>query len=245
LLPFTDRLVLAKRSTAEEFGNTKVPLVLARNFVEISGGDMLEKESIQPKIKSDASIRVIHLGAINKTRGWPQMLEAINLCQNKNIVLHIVGKFGDSSQAEFEQQVRDMGLQSRVIFDSWVPYNEVQDVLRSSDIGIIMFQPVLHSFTHALPHKLFDYMLAGLPVIVPDFAVEVSEIVSEAECGLLLDVTKPRVVADALDWLAEDVESRRQLGEKGRAAVLDHFNWEQEGKLLLKMYQGLSVRVGE
>src|SRR5690606_3346557 len=85
-----------------------------------------------------------------------------------------------------------------------------------------------------------DYMLSELPVIVPDFAVEVAQIVSEADCGLVVDTTDPAAIASALDRLARDPEERERLGRNGRAAVLKRYNWAPEGDRLVEMYDELA-----
>src|SRR3546814_4150856 len=77
----------------------------------------------------------------------------------------------------------------------------------SAAAGIIIFQPVRLNHTHALPHKLFDYMRAAIPVIVPGFAVEVAQIVLDADCGLIVDPTDAAAVADAMNRLLRDRDS--------------------------------------
>ena len=97
----------------------------------------------------------------------------------------------------------------------------------------------MFSFVHALPHKLFDYMLAKLPVIVPDFALEVAEIIKSSDAGILVDATNPQEVADRIDLLASSPDLRRRYGENGRNAVMRTFNWQQEREKLVAMYEGL------
>jgi glycosyltransferase involved in cell wall biosynthesis len=86
---------------------------------------------------------------------------------------------------------------------------------------------------------MFDYMLAGLPVIAPNFAQEVVEIIKEADCGILIDPLNPDEIAQALDRLATDPQERQRLGRNGRRAVLDKYNWEAEFQKLLEMYTTL------
>jgi glycosyltransferase involved in cell wall biosynthesis len=90
---------------------------------------------------------------------------------------------------------------------------------------------------------MFDYMMAGLPVVVPSFAEEVSRIVREYDCGLTVDSSDPAELAHVLDRLASDPSLRRRLGENGRRAVLDKYNWEVEGGRLTRMYDELIGKV--
>lgn len=237
LLLFTDRLVLAKQSASLDFKGSKVPQVLVQNFVDLEAIDIDEQ---RPGREMDSDlIRVLHLGAINRKRGWPQLLDAFARIPAHNIELSVVGRFGDQSLPAFRQKVAELGLQERVSYTSWVPYEEVSGILREAHIGIIAFQPVYTNFIHALPHKLFDYMLAGLPVIVPSYAVEVARIVRDADAGLTIDTTDPAIIAEAIADLAANIDNRKRYGGNGRRAVLDRYNWQTEAARLLEMYQGL------
>ncbi len=234
LTRFTDALVFAKGSVRKDFPPKLDKITLVRNYVEVAGFDPVCVDK-----PSGASVTALHLGAINRARGWPELLQAMTLSQNQHLRVRVVGQFGDGSEADFLDEVKALGLSDRVEFTPWVPYDEVRKIAASSDIGLVVFQPVHDNFINALPHKLFDYMLAGLPVIAPDFAIEVAEIVEDARCGILVDTTEPRKIAEALDRLAEDQELREKMGQDGRKAVLDRYNWESEARALIEMYRSL------
>jgi len=235
-LLFTDQIVLAKKTAALDFAKTRVPQVLVQNFTDLT---CQNEDVLKPANSNEDWIKVVHLGAINRVRGWPQMLDAVAAAKNKKIFLHVIGKFGDNSDDEFLARVKELGLEDRVRFDSWIPYDEVYDALLSCDVGIILFQPVMLNFTHALPHKLFDYMLAKLPVIVPDFAIEVRDIVKDSEAGFLVDPTNIDEVAGVLDQLADDKALRETMGENGYNAVFETYNWQNEEQRLIDMYRAI------
>lgn len=237
LLPFTDRLVLAKRSATNDFPPTRVPKLLVQNYAELAAG-MSEPETNEAPA-ADRPFTAIHLGAINRDRGWPQLLDALALTRDTTIRLRVIGKFGDNSEDAFLARAAELGLAERVRFERWIPYEQVFAELRRCDVGLITFQPVLQNFIHALPHKMFDYMLADLPVIGPDCAVEVREIMRESDCGILVDSTSPASIAAALDRLAADPALCRRYGRNGRQAVLDRYNWEAEGRKLVALYHEL------
>lgn len=235
LLLFTDRIVLAKKTAEKDFPELGKKAVLVQNFVET-------KQELEPSkgYKKTSAVVALHLGAVNRARGWPQMLEAMGMVENPEVCITVTGRFGDGTRFEFLEDVRRRGLADRVIHNEWIPYDEVPRHTAECDIGLIMFQPVHDNFVNALPHKLFDYMLAGLPVIVPGFAVEVRDIVERADCGLIVDTTSPYCIAKALNLLAEDAKLRMRLGGNGREAVLRKYNWETEAKKLIEMYRSIS-----
>ena len=89
-----------------------------------------------------------------------------------------------------------------------------------------------------MPHKLFDYLAEGLPVVASDFPLW-REIVQESGAGLVVPPDDPEVVADAILDILDDPDTAAEMGERGRRAVSDHFSWEAEARSLLALYDDL------
>jgi len=243
---FTDRLVLANKALAVDFPETEKKQVLVQNFSSIN--DMRLKQVSKIRRNYNASQKMytaIHLGHISRVRGWPQLLEALALMESKNICLLIVGSFNDDSQEEFERRVRQLGLYGRVFIEEWMPFPQALERILTSDFGLILFQPGLLSHVIGLPHKLFDYMLGGLPVIAPEFAQQIATIIENADCGILIDSSDSKQIAEALERLASDPKERERLGNNGRYAVLNEFNWETEALKLVSMYVELEKNLNK
>jgi glycosyltransferase involved in cell wall biosynthesis len=184
-----------------------------------------------------APLTLIHVGLISRLRGWPQLLEAMaRLAVPPH--LRVIGTFNDGSEPEFLAEAERLGLRERIRHDAWMPFDTMMEACAAADIGLVLFQPGTQNHVFASPHKLFDYWLAGLPVIAPDFAVEVQAFMQDAGGGLLVDPADPEAIAAAITQLA-DPARRAALGQAGRAAVLDRYNWETEAAKLLAMYRAL------
>lgn len=237
LAAVSDRVVLAKRSLRDDYQAARDRLVLVQNFTPLEQTlDVPVRE--EPRMKEDGSLLLVHLGLIGRARGWEPMLEAVAL-SGSHTYLRIIGKFDDDSQADFEETVDRLGLRERVGFENWLPFEKAFQRLLQADVGLVLFQEGVRNHALALPHKLFDYMAAGLAVIVPRFAQEVAEIVSEARCGVVLDSPDASTLAEALRSLGESPEVRIEMGSRGRRAIRDLYNWESEAEKLIEMYRGL------
>jgi glycosyltransferase involved in cell wall biosynthesis len=243
---FTDRLVFAKRSVAKDFKRADGRGVLVRNFPVLSyakngvGAPRTDSLSLPPT--RETIVQAIHLGLMSRPRGWPQLLDAMSRMETVNFTVQFVGIFNDGSEEDFWERVRELGLGDRVVVENWLPFGEAFERVLSSQIGLVLFQPGFLNHVYAFPHKMFDYMMGGLPVVVPEFAVEIAPIVVQRECGLLVDTSDPESIAEALDRLAKDAMVRGRLGENGRKAVVDELNWESEFEKLKSMYEGLMER---
>ena len=155
--------------------------------------------------------------------------------------LVVIGTFNDNTKAEFDKQASDFGLSENIRTVDWMPFSEAYVEIQRADIGLVQFQPGIQNNVFALPHKMFDYMMAGLPVIAPDFAVEVADIVREADCGILVDPAKPEEIAAALERLIIDPDERARLGRNGQRAVQELYNWEAEAAKLIATYRELEI----
>ena len=157
--------------------------------------------------------------------------EATRLC--------LIGRFTDGSEEDFVTQATALGLPGRIERLPWLPHEQALARLAGCDIGLVLFQPGEENHRLALPHKLFDCMLAGLPVIAPAFATEVAAVVREAGCGELVETADPGAIAAAVARLA-DPARRTALGEAGRRAALGRFGWAGEAAKLVALYRRLA-----
>ncbi len=238
LARFTDRMVLAKDSAAPDFAGFEARLVTVRNYVPLAYADGAPEPGARPE-PAPGTLTAIHLGGMSRPRGWPQLVAAVAKAKS-DIRVVLLGSFDDDRQAFF-RQAGGLGVADRFTLEAWLPFDQALARVAEADAGLVLFQPGRLNHVHALPHKMFDYMLAGIPVIAPAFAVEVARIVAEADCGLLVDSADPAAIAAALDHLAQNPAERRRLGENGRQAVLSRYNWEREADVLLAMYRDLEA----
>ncbi|MCY1522537.1 Glycosyl transferases group 1 [compost metagenome] len=88
----------------------------------------------------------------------------------------------------------------------------------------------------AQPNKMFEYMSAGIPVVGSNFPLWKS-IIEGNRCGVCVDPANPTEIAEAIDYLFTHQAEAREMGARGRAAVLDKYNWDGEGVKLLSLYR--------
>jgi glycosyltransferase involved in cell wall biosynthesis len=119
-----------------------------------------------------------------------------------------------------------------------VDHSEVATWLGRARIGLVPLLPT-PSFVKSVPIKLFEYMRAGLPVVASDFGC-MRDVLRETGCGLLVPPEDPAALASAVQALLDDPERAREMGRRGRAAVLAKYNWDSEARELLALYERLA-----
>jgi len=222
ILPATDGI-------AAKFNHCKRVIVL-RNYPRLA-----QFASSGKRPQPHPEFRCAYIGCLTAVRGISELVQAMgSLSDTMNARLVLCGKF---ESERYERDVRAEDGFQKTDFLGWVDYRQVPDLLATVDAGMVCVLPLPH-FLVGLPLKLFEYMAAGLPVIASNFPLW-REIIESAGCGICVDPQNPMEIAAAIRYLCDHPEERRAMGERGRRAVRERFNWEEEGKKLISVYQEL------
>ncbi|MEL6640132.1 MAG: glycosyltransferase family 4 protein [Pseudomonadota bacterium] len=174
-----------------------------------------------------------YVGGLSSIRGAVEMVEALTLMPNASAKLQMAG----GMPPDLEAKLKEMQGWSQVRFHGWAGRPEVANLLAVCRAGLVLFHPEPNHI-RAQPNKMFEYMAAGLPVIVSDFPLW-REIVEGADCGLMVDPLDPQAIADAMQWILDHPADAEQMGRRGRKAVEQQYNWEAESENLVALYRTL------
>ena len=231
-----DGIVCATDAIAAKFRHGRVATV--RNYPLLShlSNFSLATRNSQPATPH-RPFRLVHLsGTLIPGRGVTSMVRAMELLDDR-FELVLAGRF---ATPEYEAAVRAMPGFRRVRYLEPVPHEQVWEVYGECDAGIVFLLP-LERYKVSLPVKMFEFMAAGLPVIASDFPL-FRELVEGNGCGICVDPKVPERIASAARRLAGDGELVRRMGEMGRKAVQEKYNWEAEAQILLGLYRTLGRR---
>ncbi|MCW8085990.1 glycosyltransferase [Sabulicella glaciei] len=224
-----DAVVVAKDGLEADFPGARC--VPARNRAVVPPG-------LRPREHQDGPLTLLHLGAITRARGWPQMLAALTLLPPDTRLL-VIGRFGDGSEAAFRAEAARLGIGARVEVAPWMPREAaLARAAAEADVNLVLFQPGEENHRLALPHKLFDGMAAGLPAVVPGFAADVARIARSSGSGIAADSADPASIAAAVLSLA-DPGKRAAMGAAGRRAAEGEWGWAPEAARLAALYRDL------
>jgi glycosyltransferase involved in cell wall biosynthesis len=180
------------------------------------------------------------VGLLDKNKGLLTLLNVMELLNQElnNIKLLLIGRFlGKKQQEEFLDMAREKGVYELIEFLGWLPYEEMLHYLAETKVGIALFQEGYAStfLGKGTARKIFTYMHAGIP-IVSTCSTEVAQVVKEENCGILVDSSSAHELAEAIKRLLTDEILARNLGENGQRAILTRYNWEDEERKLLNLY---------
>ena len=121
-------------------------------------------------------------------------------------------------------RARELGiLGTRIVFaDEWVPYDARVDYLVDADVGVSLHHRHLET-RYAFRTRVLDYLWAGLPIVCSEGDV-VADLVASRSLGVVVPVSDPGAVADALQRLLDD-QTRSDAGARATRAARD-FTWD-------------------
>jgi glycosyltransferase involved in cell wall biosynthesis len=180
-----------------------------------------------------ASRIVLYLGGIQQLRGLDVMIRAI--AERDDLVLVMMGPGSPAYRQELEALAASEGVPARIRFLPPVKPSEIRRYALGADVGVVMHKGDQYlSYRYALPNKLFDYLHAGLPVVVSDLP-ELGGTVLENRVGATCDPGDPASIADAIDRVTADPELRANV-----AAAAPRYTWEIESRKLLALAERLT-----
>jgi len=181
---------------------------------------------------SNRARTAIYLGEMSELRCIEEMVAAMGSPElGEGIRLQLAGRF---ETEDLEQRIRSMPQSSRVDYLGYCPRSQVPRVLGNARAGLLLFRPAANH-EEAMPTKLFEYLGAGLPVIVSN-TFEKSSIVQEHECGIVVDPFDITAIARAMTFLIENPAIAEQMGERGRQLITNRYQWTSEAKKLTTLY---------
>ncbi len=136
---------------------------------------------------------------------------------------------------ELQRAILSLGLTNRAFMVDRVPYTDLLEYTRSADLGLVLIEDYGLSYRYARPNKLFEYIMAGLPVVVTNFPV-MKEIVETHNVGEAVELSDPKEIARVIQRMLTDADRYRQLVENCLHAA-QIFRWENEEPKLLELVQ--------
>lgn len=127
----------------------------------------------------------IYQGVLHKGRGIRKMMDLLDEFENAVIVI-----LGDGIESESLKRYAEIKkVQKKVVFTGSIPNDELLKYTLCADIGFSLIQPVSESYKQALPNKLFEYALCGVPVIASDLP-ELNKFITKFNLGELVNPNK-------------------------------------------------------
>jgi glycosyltransferase involved in cell wall biosynthesis len=128
-----------------------------------------------------ADLIFLYQGFFNRGRGIEIIVDAFRDAKPGRHVVFL-------GYGPLESEVKSAASKhSNIHFHEAVAPPDLPRFTSGADVGLSIIQNTCLSYFYCLPNKVYEYVLAGLPVIVSDFP-EMSNVVRELQCGWTVKV---------------------------------------------------------
>ena len=223
-----DAVTPAFEQIAERFPHVRHKLEIIRNVPEPER--WLPADPATPA--ADGAIIAVYSGSVQPDRCVLECVQAVNqLDPALNVHLWVIGPFKtDAYEAELRAAAGE-----RVKLWGNVRHDEVPPLLAQAHIGLMSLRPQRNSSVN-WPIKLFEYMAAGLPILMHNnpfwFGLA-------GRSAVPVNIEDPDSIAAGIASLARDPALRARLGACGRERVRQHYDWHAEEARLLAAVERL------
>lgn len=179
----------------------------------------------------------IYQGTVYGFSNQEEIVRAINQV-GEEVRYMIIGNIADE-----EKVIAENDIKNRVDIKGWVDKKTLDSILQHSIAGIVVFDYVpecCYQDGQVGSNKIFEYMLNGLPVICTDFRLWKEMIIDKYQCGICVKPGSVEQIKDAIEWMLLNPEESRKMGEKGRYAIINEFNWEKGLPEYIALYEQIA-----
>lgn len=184
--------------------------------------------------KMRGTYNIVYIGDTSIRRGTDTAIRAIDRLRNEMplIRLWLVGK--SSADHELKKLADDLDLNAFIMFEGWQQPSLLVSYMHNASIGLSPLKRNRHHDT-TFANKIFQYMVSGKPVLVSDCPAQ-AEVISDEQCGLIFKADEADDLAEKILELYRNEGLAKQMGERGRRAVFDRWNWDKTDRELVALY---------
>ena len=165
-----------------------------------------------------------YVGSFENHRGLDTVVRAVALMKNPTLKVELIGARDSDYVRWLRDEIVRLNIGDSVVLREWIPSDEVSRAIDSADLALVPHAP--NDQTNAtLPHKLFQYMARGKPVLVSS-CPPLAKHIRAADSGFVFTAGDEHDCARAITEALERRGDLQQLGENGRRYVTEKMNWE-------------------
>jgi glycosyltransferase involved in cell wall biosynthesis len=230
---------IAKRMAATMSIST--PVVVRNLPNKLKRDRTTEQHHLHSALNLDPAVPIIlHLGALCEDRGIEILISALEaVCEPAVVVLLGSGE-SETYVERLKDQARKLGVGKRVYFMPPIAANEVCSFVSDAAVGVSLLRNNCLNNQLALPNKLFEYLQAGVPVVV-NGPSEKARLVETYQVGETFTDGDAAGLAKALNRILADAGTRERYKAMTEKAAAE-LNWQHEEQHLLAIYQRVSSR---
>jgi glycosyltransferase involved in cell wall biosynthesis len=210
---------------------------LIRNFPAYRA--VRENDRLRQHLGLSPDVRIaLYQGYLQPDRSLDLLIRAAGFLE-RDIVIVVMGKGDGATLSQLEALIASERVADRVKILPPVPYTELLDWTASANIGLTLFSPDYSpSIRLTLPNKLFEYLMAGLPVLSSQLDA-ITEVIRAHDVGQVVSSLAPADIGAMINSMLGDHAALARMHRNALEAAHHEYYWENERIQLIRLYHDI------
>lgn len=187
-------------------------------------------EPWRPANVDPSDFMAIYTGTHGMANGLDALIPIAQEIQSRgmtDIRLVLVGE--GKLKAKLQTAIKTHQLDEIVIFHPPTRKYDLAGLMQSANLGIMMFADIPAFYYGTSPNKFFDYISAGLPVLVT-YPGWMKELIEENNCGFAVCPNDAAAFVDALEQAKNEPAALIAMGDNALSLASSEFDRNQLAK---------------
>lgn len=225
-----DEITVSNNFLKRKFGGT---IIWHARDTEAFNPEKFDKSLLREKysIGKDKKV-VMFFGTLRPHKGIEDLIQAISLLQNQDVLLTLVGT-DEGSYTLNLMKLADEELGERFKAFGLQPFEKVPEFLALSDVIVIPQKRNLATIGQ-VPAKVFDAMAMAKPIIATAVC-DLPEILDG--CGWIVEPERPEQLAEAIQHVIDCPQEAGQVGQRARQKCIERYSWDAMENVLVSVFR--------
>jgi len=221
-----DGVVVVTPSQIKNFLNVTNNVELVTNYPILDSIDLNLKS-----VNSKESKQACFAGGVTKQWNHHIILESFD------DLSEITYKLAGPTSINYLNKLKNSENWRLVNYLGFINKEQVEELYNESICGLALLDYDTQVGRHGTlgNTKLFEYMKYGLPFICSDLELWV-DIIDKHKCGIYVNPRDPKEISKAIDYLTKNPQKAIKMGENGKKAFIEEYNWDTQLPNLLNVY---------
>jgi len=225
LVKFADYSTTSSIFLQKKFGGILIPH--ARD-TDIFDPKRYDRTKFRDKFEVRTKKVVMFLGTIRKHKGIDNLIDAIDLLKDEDIILMLVGvDFNDPYIKKLIGQSKNY-----IKFIGQQPFEKIPEFLSAADL-VVLPQKETYSARGQVPVKVFDAMMMEKPIIATNIS-DLPQILKD--CGIIIEPANIELLAEKIKFVFDNPEIARDLGIRARKKCIKEYSFVSLQEQLFSLF---------
>lgn len=191
---------------------------------------------LPPKERKNERFTIITVASLEEKKGHAFLIAAYAKLKEQGVDFRALFIGDGDARSHVESLIAAHDLEEHIQLLGRQPRSRVVELVSAADLMVLPSITTSKGKKEGIPVSLMEALAVELPAIATDIS-GIPELIRNGKTGLLVPEKDADALCEALMLLHDAPELRRQMGQAGRALVIDEFNLYRNTAKLQELLQ--------